>query len=150
MKVLLLEGVKGLGHAGDVVEVKAGYANNYLLRRNLAVKVTKDNLNVIEMRKKAREKSDQQKYLQAREIAAGIEGERFIFSAKAGSAGRLYGTVTNQNIADLLAEKGYVVDKRDITMSDMIKTVGSHSVTIRLHADVSVSLILDVKADLDG
>ncbi|HZK29483.1 MAG TPA: 50S ribosomal protein L9 [Clostridia bacterium] len=148
MKVLLLEGIKGLGHAGDVVEVKAGYAHNYLFRRNLAVEVTKDNMNVIEMRKKARDKSDQQKYLHAKEVAAGIEGEQFVFSAKAGSAGRLYGTVTNQNISDLLAEKGYLVDKRDINMSDMIKTVGSHNVTIRLHPDVSVSFTLEVKAEL--
>ncbi|NLA71437.1 MAG: 50S ribosomal protein L9 [Clostridiaceae bacterium] len=148
MKVLLLEGVKGLGHAGDVVEVKTGYAHNYLFRRNLAVEVTKDNMNVIEMRKKAREKEAEQRYLHAKEVATAIEGERFVFSAKAGSAGRLYGTVTNQNIADLVAEKGYDVDKRDIAMSEMIKTVGSHSVTIRLHPEVSVSFMLDVKADL--
>lgn len=148
MKVLLLEGVKGLGQAGDVVEVKAGYARNFLFKRKLAVEVTKDNLNVVEMRRQAKEKSEEERLSRAREIAQAIEGRNFVYTAKAGTAGRLYGTVTNQNIADLLADQGYQVDKRDVTMAEPIKTVGSHDVSIRLHPEVQVSFRLDVKAEL--
>ncbi len=148
MKVLLLEGVKGLGQAGDVVEVKTGYAHNYLFKRKLAVEDTRDNMNVVEMRRRAKEKSQEEKLGQAREMAASMEGRHFVYTAKAGTAGRLYGTVTNQNIADLLEKEGYKIDKRDVTMAEPIKTVGSHDVTIRLHPEVSVNFRLDVKAEL--
>lgn len=146
MKVLLLESVKGLGRAGDVIEVKPGYARNYLFRRNLAVEVTKDNLNVVAMKKEARAKDEEERLAQAREIAEAVQGRQFVYETKAGTAGRLYGTVTNQNIADILAENGYEIDKRDVTLSEPIKTVGSHEITVRLHSDVSVTFTLDVKA----
>ena len=148
MKVLLLEGVKGIGHAGDVVDVKPGYARNFLLKRKLAVEVTKDNLHMVEMKQKARVKSEEDCLARAKEIAESIEGEHFTFSAKAGTAGRLYGTVTNQNIADLLSEKGFDVDKRDVTLAEPVKSVGSHEVTVRLHPEVQASFTLDVKAEL--
>lgn len=147
MKVLLLEGVKGLGQAGDLVEVKPGYARNYLFKRKLAVEVTKDNINVVEMRKKARAKDEEQRLALARETASALEGQHFVHTAKAGAAGRLYGTVTNQNIADILSENGYEIDKRDVTLSEPVKTVGSHQVTVRLHQEVSASFTLDVKAE---
>ncbi|MFA5585445.1 MAG: 50S ribosomal protein L9 [Saccharofermentanales bacterium] len=146
MKVLLLESVKGLARAGDVIEVKPGYARNYLFRRNLAVEVTKDNLNVVAMKKEARAKDEEERLAQAREIAEAVQGRQFVYETKAGTAGRLYGTVTNQNIADILAENGYEIDKRDVTLSEPIKTVGSHEITVRLHSDVSVTFTLDVKA----
>lgn len=149
MKVLLLEGVKGLGHAGDVVEVKPGYAHNYLFKRNLGVAVTKDNLNVVEMKRQAKIKDEENRLARAQEIAAAIEGKHLVWAAKTGSAGRLYGTVTNQNIADLLAKHGYKVDKRDVVINEPIKTVGSHQVTLRLHPEVTVDFFLDVKADLE-
>lgn len=148
MKVLLTEGVKGLGQAGDVVEVKPGYARNFLFRRNLAVEVTKDNLNVVEMKKAARAKSEEEALEKAKELAVALHGQRFTIEAKAGTAGRLYGTVTNQNIADRLGELGYRLDKRAVTVSEPIKTVGSHEVTVRLHPEVSATFTLDVKADL--
>jgi len=146
MKVLLLESVKGLARAGDVIEVKPGYARNYLFRRNLAVEVTKDNLNVVAMKKEARAKDEEERLAQAREIAEAVQGRQFVYETKAGTAGRLYGTVTNQNIADILAENGYEIDKRDVTLSEPIKTVGSHEITVRLHSDVFVTFTLDVKA----
>ena len=148
MKVLLLESVKGLARAGDVIEVKPGYARNYLFRRNLAVEVTKDNLNVVAMKKEARAKDEEERLAQAREIAEAVQGRQFVYETKAGTAGRLYGTVTNQNIADILAENGYEIDKRDVTLSEPIKTVGSHEITVRLHSDVFVTFTLDVKAAL--
>lgn len=148
MKVLLLEGVKGVGHAGDVVDVKPGYARNFLFKRQLAVEVTKDNLNVVEMRQKARAKSEEERLERAREIAAELDGKHFTFTAKAGTAGRLYGTVTNQNIADLLSEQGFDIDKRDVSLTEPVKTVGSHEVNVRLHPEVQTSFTLDVKADL--
>lgn len=147
MKVLLLEGVKNLGQAGDVVDVKPGYANNYLLRRDLAVKVTKDNMNVVKMRQEARAREAEQKLTNAHDIAEAIRGKHFVYETKAGSAGRLYGTVTSQNIADVLAEHGYDVDKRDITTDEAIKTVGSHEVSARLHPEITVSFYMDVKPE---
>ncbi|HHW93396.1 MAG TPA: 50S ribosomal protein L9 [Clostridiaceae bacterium] len=148
MKVLLLEGVKGLGQAGDVVDVKPGYANNFLLKRKLAVPATKDNMNAVEMKRRAKIEEEKTRLARAREIAKAVDGQRFVWTAKTGSAGRLYGTVTNQNIADMLSQHGYKVDKRDIMVSEPIKTVGSHRVTLRLHQDISVDFMLDVKADL--
>ncbi|HPX93718.1 MAG TPA: 50S ribosomal protein L9 [Bacillota bacterium] len=148
MKVLLLEGIKGLGQAGDVVEVKPGYARNYLFKRNLATQVTKDKMNLVEMQRAAREKSEGEELDRARKMAESLDGQHFTYTAKAGAAGRLYGTVTNQNIADLLSEAGYPVDKREVTVSEPVKTVGSHQVTIRLHPEVSVTFKLDVKAEL--
>lgn len=150
MKVILLESVKGLGRDGDVVEVKPGYANNYLFKRKLAVPVTKDNLNVVEMKRRAKIEEQETRLERARQIAADVQGKRFVWVAKTGSAGRLYGTVTNQNISDMFLQNGYQVDKRDITVSEPIKTVGSHQVTLRLHPEISVDFILDVKADLNG
>ncbi|HHX29894.1 MAG TPA: 50S ribosomal protein L9, partial [Clostridiaceae bacterium] len=82
MKVLLLEGVKGLGQAGDVIDVKPGYARNFLFKRKLAVEVNKDNLNIVEMRRQSKEKEAEGRLSQAREIAKAVEGRNFVFSAK--------------------------------------------------------------------
>ncbi|NMA17738.1 MAG: 50S ribosomal protein L9 [Clostridiaceae bacterium] len=148
MKVLLTEGVKGLGQAGDVVDVKPGYARNYLFRRGLACEVTKANMNEIAMRRKQKQEEAERQLKRARETAEALEGQQLVYAANAGTAGRLYGTVTTQNIADLLKEKGFEVDKRNIQVDEAIKTVGTHQVMLKLHPEVSCRFVLDVKADV--
>ena len=147
MKVILTEGVKKLGHAGEVVEVKRGYAENFLFKKGLAIPATAANMNEVKAKAKAKDEREAQLLEEAQKISDELLGKHMEMAVKTGSGGRLYGTITAQNIADLLQKDGYQVDKRDITLSETVKTVGTYEFTIRLHPSISTKLFVVVKTE---
>ncbi|MDO5015616.1 MAG: 50S ribosomal protein L9 [Eubacteriales bacterium] len=146
MKVLLLEHVEDLGKAGDLVEVKPGYANNYLLPRGLAAIATKANMNEIKAKQRAAQARAQRELEAAQEQGKKLQGKVVVIKAKSGEAGRLYGTITNQDVADELLQHEIEVDKRNIQISEDIKTVGKYEAQVRLHPEVTADFVISVEA----
>ncbi len=147
MKVVLLKDVKKLGKAEDIVEVTPGYANNYLFRNNLAVPLTAENLNTIKTRRQAAEAKAQKEHAEALAIKEMISGQHFTLLVKTGTQGRLYGSVTNMDIASVLEKAGYKVDRRGINVSEPIKKTGEYNVDIRIHPEVNAQFVLDVVSE---
>ena len=146
MKVVLADDVRGLGHRGDTVTVKPGYARNYLLPQGFAYESTAANLRRLsEEKKKYDEKMLHEKAV-ASEAAGKVEGLKVTVVKKAGEEGQLYGSVTASEIADALAAKNVEVDRRRIELAEPIRRVGEHVVHVRLHRDVVATLTVDVQA----
>src|SRR5659263_26940 len=146
MKVILLTEVKGLGKADDVVEVNDGYARNLLFKKNLALEATPVNLNAIKLKKGSLAEKARRELLEAKENGKKLSDQRISLTMKSGEGGRLYGAVTAMDIAAVLEKQGYKIDKKHILIKTPIKAVGSFEVTVKLHADVSVNITIDVKA----
>jgi len=145
MKVILADDVRGLGHRGDTVTVKPGYARNYLLPQGYAYEATEANLRrLTEEKKKYDEKMLHEKGV-ASEAAAKVEGLTVTVVKKAGEEGQLYGSVTASEIADALAAKNVEVDRRRIELAEPIRRIGEHTVHVRLHRDVVATLTVDVQ-----
>lgn len=146
MKVILLTEVKGLGKADDVVEVNDGYARNLLFKKNLALEATPVNLNAIKLKKGSLAEKARRELLEAKENGKKLSDQRISLTMKSGEGGRLYGAVTAMDIAAILEKQGYKIDKKHILIKTPIKAVGSFEVTLKLHADVSVNITVDVKS----
>jgi len=145
MKVILADDVRGLGHRGDTVSVKPGYARNYLFPQGAAYEATPANVRRLgEEKKKYDEKMSHQKSA-AETVAKQVEGLTVSVTKKAGDEGVLYGSVTPTEIADALAARGIDVDRRRIELAEPIKRLGQHTVHIRLHRDVTTVLTVDVQ-----
>lgn len=145
MKVILADDVRGLGHRGDTVTVKPGYARNFLFPQGTAYEATPANTRRLgEEKKKYDEKMSHQKDA-AEGVAKQMEGLTVTVTKKAGDEGVLYGSVTPAEIADALGARGIVVDRRRIELAEPIKRLGEHTVHIRLHRDVTTVLIVDVR-----
>lgn len=146
MKVILTKDHHELGVNGSVVDVAEGYARNYLLPNHMAVQATKNVVEHYEERKKARAKKEATIREKARELGAKIAELNVTVQAKVGEEGRLYGTVTNKEIAHHLAEQHSIeVDRKQIEIPHAIKAVGDHSVNIKLHPEVSTQLRVTVE-----
>jgi large subunit ribosomal protein L9 len=147
MQIILQEDVEKLGTRGQVVEVAAGYARNFLLPRKLALEASVGNMKRLEKmratfaKKEASEKGDAQKLA---ELLAGVLLE---FSRKAGESDQLFGSVTSADISDALAAKGFTVDKRKITLAESIKVVGEYDIPVKLHREITASVKLTVKKE---
>ena len=138
MKVILLADVKGKGKKGQLLEISDGYARNYLLPRKLAVEATADAINTKNMNDKAAQEKAAKERAEAMEIAKKLREMILVVTAKGGGAGRLFGSVTNQEIADALkAKSGIALDKRKIVISDPIKNVGTYTVQCKLGYEIS-------------
>ncbi|MBO8193892.1 50S ribosomal protein L9 [Streptomyces oryzae] len=147
MKIILTNEVSGLGAAGDVVEVKDGYARNYLVPRGFAIRWTKGGEKDVEQIRRARKIREIATIEQANEIKSQLEGLRVGLKVRAGEQGRLFGSVTPADIADAIkASGGPDVDKRRVEVGSPIKSLGAHQVAIRLHADVTATVDVDVAA----
>jgi large subunit ribosomal protein L9 len=145
MKIILTQEVTGLGQPGDVVEVKDGYGRNYLLPRGVAIKWTRGGEKTVESIKKARSTRAVRDQQHADDLKSKLEAGPVDVKVKAGSAGRLFGAVTTSEIAGALAAVvGEDVDRRAIALGNPIKTLGPHSVSVRLHDDVSATVALNV------
>jgi len=145
MKLILTQEVSGLGTAGDVVEVKDGYGRNYLMPRGLATAWTRGGEKQLEAIRRARSVRDIADIDTAQAVKSRLEATPVRLSARAGNAGRLFGAVTPADIASAVsAAGGPAVDKRRIEVGNPIKTVGAHSVTVRLHPEVAATVQLDV------
>jgi len=140
MEVILRDHVEHLGRRGEIVKVADGYARNFLLPRNLALPATEGNKKRIERERKlleAREAEDRQS---AEAIAARLTALELTVARKVGENDQLYGSVTNADIAEMLAEKGFEVDRRKILLPDPIKSLGETTVPVKLHRDVTAQL----------
>jgi large subunit ribosomal protein L9 len=147
IEVILREDIKTLGKAGQMVRVKPGYARNFLLPQGLAYEATEGNKKRIAAETRARSTRDQAEKADAERFAATLSGVAVKLSGKAGEEGKLFGSITSQDIADALAREGHTIDKRRIELEHPIKTLGEHTVTIRLHPEVHAELRVTVVAE---
>lgn len=137
MKVILRQNFEPLGQIGEVVEVKNGYARNYLLPYNIAYAALNGNIRALEEEKQNAAKKTQQELNSAEKLAAELEKVSITIPVQVGEEDKIFGSVTTQMIVDALKEKGYEVDKRKIEIEESIKTLGIYSVNIKLHTSVS-------------
>ncbi len=144
MKVILNDYVENLGERGKVVEVKPGYARNYLLPKKLAYLDTPGNRRLFEQEQKRWETMDLKRRAAAEEAAKGFEGLELIFERRAGEKDVLFGSVTTADIAAELASRGFEIDRRRVALDHPIKELGSYTVTIRIHRDVTIDLPVHV------
>jgi large subunit ribosomal protein L9 len=145
MKIILTDEVRGLGTRGDVVEVKNGYARNFLLPQGLAFLANAANTRRLAEEKKRYDERVMKEKTVAEKVAGQMTGLRLTLVKKAGEGDVLYGSVTSAEIADLLAEKGIEVDRRRIALEEPIKRLGEHQVHVKLHRDVTVPVTIDVQ-----
>jgi large subunit ribosomal protein L9 len=144
MKLILTQEVTGLGAPGDVVEVKDGYGRNYLVPRGLGIVWTRGGEKTIESIKKARDSRSVRDEAHAAEVKARLEGSTFQVKVRAGEGGRLFGAVTTADIASAIVDGGAEVDKRTIVVANPIKSLGAHTVTVKVHDDVEAQVSLNV------
>ena len=145
MKVILLQDVKGKGKKGQLLEVSDGYARNFMLPKKLAIEATPDAVNTMRMNDKAAAEKAAKERAEALEISKKLREMTLTVTAKGGGAGRLFGSVTNQEIADALkSSSGIALDKRKIVVSDPIKNVGTYTVTCKLGYEISAPLTVKI------
>ena len=145
MKVVLLMDVKGHGKKGQVVEASDGYARNFLLPRKMAEVATADVLNNIKGKNEAAEYHKQQEIAAAKETAKSLEGAKIVLTGKAGDNGKLFGKITNQNVADAIKyQLHHVIDKRKVVLPDGIKTIGETTVEIKIYPEISAKITVVV------
>ena len=146
MKVILMQDVKGKGKKGQMLEVSDGYARNYMLPRKIAVEATADAVNTMRMNDKAAAEKAAKERAEALEISKKLREMTLVVTAKGGGAGRLFGSVTNQEIADALkAKTGIALDKRKIVIADAIKNVGTYTVQCKLGYEISAPLTVKIE-----
>jgi len=147
MKIILQADVENLGKEGDVLEVADGYGRNYLLPKGLAVKATPHNLKQLEKKIRAREEQKKQEFEQAKKLAAKISETTVVVKARAGEKGKLFGSVTNSDLAARLEEQGIEIDRRKIDLKEPIKEVGFYTVGVKIHPEVFAELKVHVEAE---
>ncbi len=146
MKVILLQDVKGKGKKGQMIEVSDGYARNYMLPKKIAIEATADSINTMRMNDKAAAERAAKEKAEAMEIAGRLREMTLVVTAKGGGAGRLFGSVTNQEIADALkAKTGITLDKRKIVIGDQIKNVGTYTVQCKLGYEITAPLTVKIE-----
>ncbi len=146
-EVLLVKPVEGLGGEGDQVKVRAGYARNYLLPRKIAVTLNASNRKHVDALKKRRAEREQSEVNVAQELAKKLEKTSMAFAVKTGEGGKMFGAITAQDIYDKLTASGIELDKRKIHLFTPVKTLGKHTVKVKLHADVTVEVPFDVVSE---
>ena len=146
MKVILLQDVKGKGKKGQMAEISDGYARNFLLPRKLAMEATPDAINTMRMNDKAAAEKAARERAEALEISKKLREMTVVVTAKGGGAGKLFGSVTNQEIADeLKGQSGIALDKRKIVVSDPIKNVGTYTVQCKLGYEITAPLTVKIE-----
>ena len=146
MKVILLQDIRGKGKKGQMLEVSDGYARNYMLPRKMAIEATADAVNTMRMNDKATAERIAREKAEAMETGKKLRELTVTVTAKGGGAGRLFGSVTNQEIADALkAQTSIALDKRKIQIADPIKNVGTYTVTCKLGYEISAPLTVKIE-----
>ena len=146
MKVILLQDVKTKGKKGQMIEVSDGYARNFMLPRKLAIEATADAVNTKRMNDKATQERIAKEKAEAMEISKKLREMTITVTAKGGGTGRLFGSITNQEIAEALkASSGITLDKRKIVISDPIKNVGTYTVTCKLGYEITAPLTVKIE-----
>jgi large subunit ribosomal protein L9 len=145
MRVILLKDVEHLGRIGDVKDVAPGFARNFLLPRGLVVEATTGQMKRLEILQRQREKEDAKRLSEAQQLAARLEALEVSITARVGEQGRLFGSVTNQDVAAALKEQHDIaIDRRDVELADPIRTLGTHQVPVRLGGNVQAQLRVNV------
>lgn len=148
MKVILLTDVKGKGKKGQMLEVSDGYARNYMLPRKLAIEATPDAINTMRMTDKATQERQARERAEALAVSKQLKELTLVVRAKGGGAGRLFGAVTNQEIADTLKkDTGIVIDKRKIVIDEPIKNVGTYTVKCKLGYEIVGQLTVKIEEE---
>ena len=140
MKVLLLQDVKGQGKKGEIINVSDGYANNFLIKKGLGVVATADTINSVDIHNKAVEKQKAAERQKAQEDADRLKGQTVRVVAATGSQGKMYGSITNKEIADELTKMGYPVDKKQVVLKDPIRQKGNYTVTVKMYTEISTTI----------
>lgn len=146
MKVILKENMKNLGHQGDVVEVKNGYANNYLFPRGYAIMATASNLKMHEENNRQGALKREKMKADAQGLAEQLKEMSITIGTKAGANGKIFGSITPLQISQALKNKGFEIDRRKIEIND-VKMLGSYEATLNLHRDVTLNIAIEVIAE---
>lgn len=146
MKLILRENVPNLGKIGEIVDVANGYGRNYLLPRKLALLANDRNVKQLQHLQRVTQVRLERARVAAQSVAESLRGVTLSVVKHAGAEGKLYGSVTNREIADLLSDRGFIVDKRDIKLPEAIRTLGIFDITVELHQSVSADIKLEVEA----
>jgi large subunit ribosomal protein L9 len=149
MQVVLLERVEKLGQIGDVVKVKDGFARNFLLPKKKALRATKANLAYFETQRAQLETRNLEHRKEAAQIGEKLKGKTFVLLRQAGDRGQLYGSVSPRDLAALVTENGFAVDRAQIALNAPIKAIGLHKVPVSLHPEVEVTINLTVALNAD-
>ena len=144
MQVILLERIGRLGQMGDVVNVKDGYARNFLLPKGKALRATKANMEEFQTRRVQLEARNLELKKEAEDVATKLEGKQFTTIRQAGDTGQLYGSVSTRDIADLVKDGGFTVDRSQVILERPIKTLGVHPVKVALHPEVVVNVSINI------
>src|SRR5690625_1014524 len=148
MKVILLKDVKGQGKKGDVVDVSVGYARNYLIKKNLAQEATPGNLKALQAQKKKQQQAAQEEKEAAIKLKETLANITIEIKAKAGEQGRLFGSITNKQIATELQKKHKIkIDRRKIDLDQPIRSLGHTTIPVKLHPEVTGSIKVNVKEE---
>ena len=146
MKVILLKDVKGTGVKGDVVNISDGYARNFLFPKGLAIEATKANLSELKNKEKAQQKRIEQEKQEARELAKKISDITLVIKAKSGENGKLFGSVTNKEIAEELKKQhNIIIDRKKIVLNEPIKQLGQMDLEVKLYPEISGKLTVKVE-----
>jgi len=149
MKVILLERVEKLGVIGDVVSVKDGFARNFLLPRSKALRANNANLKVFEGQRAQIEARNAELRAEAEKVGETLDGTSYILIRQAGESGQLYGSVSGRDVSDAINAEGGKVDRTQVILEKPIKTLGVHTVKVRLHAEVTVSVDINIARSQD-
>ena len=149
MKVVLLERVENLGAIGDVVTVKDGFARNFLLPRDKARRATSANLKAFEVERAAIEARNEKNKAEAQKVADKIDGQTYVMIRQAGETGQLYGSVAGRDVAEAVQAEGGKVERSQVVLNTAIKTLGVHEVPVRLHAEVTATVKINVARSAD-
>ena len=149
MEVILLERIEKVGKLGDVVKVKDGFARNYLLPQNKALRANKENLSVYEKEKEKYEKLNKDKLIAAEKIAKNMDDVSINIIKQASDSGQLYGSVSTRDIADELNKEGYKIEKKQSVLKSVIKTVGEHEVRIVIHPEHIINIMVNIGRTLE-
>ncbi|WP_072391002.1 50S ribosomal protein L9 [Hyphomicrobium sp. CS1GBMeth3] len=144
MQVILLERIGSLGQMGDVVNVKNGYARNFLLPQKKALRATKENLAHFDTQRAQLEANNLERRQEAQDVATKLEGQIFKAIRSAGDTGQLYGSVSTRDIADAVTAGGFTIERRQVVLERPIKTLGLHDTKVQLHPEVIVRVVLNV------
>ena len=146
MKIILLQSVRGLGDPGELVNVKSGYARNYLIPNDLAIYATKGNIAQAEYRIQKSKENEIKRVAELQEVCNKLNKVSLKFELQTSEEDKLFGSVTTQMISDQLLENGFNIEKKDIAIAEPIKTLGNHHIDIFLHKDVVAKVKVKVKA----
>ena len=144
MKVVLLKDVKGSGKAGDIIEAKDGFAQNFLIKRGLAKPADAQAVNENKAQKQAQEFHRQEQLKANRELREKLNGAEVTIQVKGGASGKFFGSVTNKEIAEKLAELGFEIDKKKIVLQSNIKTAGTYPVTVKISPEETAKISVNV------